>query len=148
MAGAVGSVFGAVGVAAGLLTSPFIPGAWGGLLLGYALLELFPAPGHGSDVAAAIALSADETTALPSARRLRSITQTILPAKTYARVFEQVFNDIAWEYLDAIAESPAKARWVKWRGYFIFWQTVFSFLLSSTVGRMLRYVFSFTPPTE
>lgn len=78
--------------------------------------------------------------------RIRSVTKFIFPRKVFEENLEELFNDLWNEYIDAIAADEKRhARWIVVRGHIIFFKTVAVFLLSCTLGKLLREVFSFSP---
>ena len=79
---------------------------------------------------------------------IRRLSRWVFGKKHYERVFGPVLDDIQVEYAEALRASRMLACWVRLRGYFIFWHTVFAWTLSATVGRMLRFVFSIRVPGE
>ena len=130
-----------------LITGTLILGAvfaiW---IIMVALVETVAAMLAGMLVGLFLRLLRDRWDVRPSVARLpvsqlSRWTAFLVPRKTYERVFETVVNDIQTEYIDALAESPRQARWVWIRGYFVFWQSVVAWALSTTVGRVLRGLF-------
>lgn len=74
----------------------------------------------------------------PPGSHLRAVVEFFYSPRTVARVFNPILADMQYEWMDAVGlKQPWKARWVRIRGYWHFWQSIGLQTLIGAIRKML-----------